>query len=223
MLAGLGLLALGASLGLSVDAIGDVPAGFRADLTLELTRQVQLLEGSSVVLDEEGSECMAGSQCVAELRSRTSSLDVLILRVIGGPIRLRIVAERTTPGERVFSTELELLRDQLDARAVASKLSVALGFESTTTAEPVALDEGPSSAQWWAVSLGAVGLASLGTGLGFAASSQAASDELSTVGLSNARLLELDERSDRDAVVANILFGVAATAVLSGVFAWAFE
>lgn len=220
----LGLLLLGATLALHVEEVGEVPPPLGAALVETLADLAAQRTGLTVVIDEERGECLAGQPCAAAVASRTSASEVVLVRLLGGPLRVRVVLEhvgRARRGEadvaRSWTPEARetlaaLVAEVLDAPAPEATLA-AVGPTTTPALEA-------PTVPWLAVGLVSAGVASAVGATLLGVVSQSTTDEL-RAGASD--VAGLGEAARGQALVSHVLWAVAAGAVAAGVTAWLAE
>lgn len=226
MLSALGLLALGATLAVHVEEVGDVPPAQAAQILAALSASIEDHAGFDVVIDEDRGGCLAGQPCAAAIRSRTSALDLVLVRLIGGPLRVRVAIEHLRAEAAVGRTgEADVPREGGD---VAERMrSLVIATLPRRAPEPLALDRPlpevapiERASPWLALSLVGVGVASAATGVVLGLGSQGALDDLRAGAGPADEVQGLTDRSRTQATVANVLFVVAAAALGGGVVAW---
>lgn len=218
----LALLAVGTTLALHVEEVGDVPPALAQQIVAQLAEQVEAHSGLAVVIDEDRSGCLAGQPCAAAIRSRTSALELLLVRLIGGPIRVRVAIEhRLADDVAGRSGEADVPREGGDVERVVRGLVEATLPARAIEAVPVSVAPQPDpDPPWIAITLLGVGAASAATGVIMGLGSQSAIDDLRAGAGPADEIARLDDRAGTQATVANVLFVVAAGALAAGVMAW---
>ncbi len=226
MIAALALLAVGTTLAIHVEEVGDVPPALAQQLVAELAGAAEAHAGVRVVIDEDRGGCLAGQPCAAAIRSRTSAIELLLVRLIGGPLRVRVAIEHH-PSEGVAgrTDQADLAREGGDvsavARALVSRTLPARAREPLAEAPSIAPPD--RGTPWLAITLLGVGAASAATGVALGVSSDSAVDALRGGAGPASEVLALDDRARTQATAANVLFVVAAGALTAGVMAWILE
>jgi len=219
----IGLLLIGATVALPVESVGAISPEARRAAVLELTQAIESESGHRVILDDDDASCGAGEPCVSAIRSRTSTFDVVLVQMVLGPLRLRVLAQRIGP------TAADERRSAADVKAGAplGETAAAIARElfpkgpakpADVVAAPPPIVE-PSRTPAWIAFGTAAALTGVGVALGV--SSHSAIDTLRQTGGGSASGIEdLAGQASGQAVVANILFLAAAGAMITGVGLW---
>jgi hypothetical protein len=221
----IGVLVIGATLAVHVEEVGDVPDGFGAVITQELVRAAESRAHVRAVVDEDRGSCLAGQACTAAIQSRTSAVAVLLVRLIGGPQRVRVVVDHL-PGPSIAPrhAESDLARAGGDVVGVVAGLIAATFDEARPELSPPlagpAEERGPP---WLALSLVGAGAASAAAGVAFGLSSRGALDALDGGAAPEDEIVRLSDRASAHGTVANVLFVVAAAGIAAGIAAWVGE
>lgn len=217
----LGLLLLGATLALHVEEVGEVPPPLGAALVETLADLAAQRTGLTVVIDDERGECLAGQPCAAAVASRTSASEVVLVRLLGGPLRVRVVLEhvgRARRGEAdVARSWTPEARDAL--AALVAEVLEAPAPEGTAAAGPPLIApalEAPA-VPWLAAGLVGAGVASAVGATIMGAMSQSTTDELRA---GSSEVVALGDEARSQALVSHVLWAVAAGALAAGVTAW---
>lgn len=218
-IAALGLLLAGASLGLHVDRVGELPEPEEKRLILELSRALEAHSGRVPVLDQRTGSCLE-AKCVAEIRSRTESLELALVTVIAGALQLHVVLERVAPDADAASqrAELDLPRMQADLqtplRALVARVFPARVVEPLVL-EPSSPPPEPERSLLAPVLVLSGGAAAAALGVFFGVSSQDSADRLGQP-VEPQDVRGLTARAGREALAANLLFVAAGGALAAG-------
>lgn len=207
-----------------------------SDLHEESTHQVmtsvaRALEAASaerVRLDDPSwSSCDARDRCLADIRARTASEDVVFVRVFSGPSLVHVVLERVARTGEVKLVEVDLPRgaaswDEPLGVAVRqlppSPLAVAEAADLSTD-RPRA-DAAASVGPWLVFGAGASAAVA---GAIFGVLANSARDELESSVRLDTDYDRLSGQLEDRALAANVLFAVAAGAAVTGVLWLVFE
>lgn len=216
----LGLLLAGATIGLHVDEVGEVPPELRRAVLEETARAIEERTGQRPILDEVSGGCLT-QNCVAEIRSRTQSVEVALLRLIAGPLSLRLSIERiaahaSSVGDK---SEADLPRKTEDLAAPIATL-VAKVFPPKAPEQQSLIGtrppEEPRNILAPVLLIGG-GAALAATGVVFGLGSRSKLDELAEKPLERGAFRDNVSGSSRDATLANVFFIAAATVLTAGV------
>ncbi len=211
--------------GLSDDDLEAVVTGVVASLDARTGRAVR----------DKGPACSGDRACIDAVRARTATRDVVTLRLIGVPTRVRVLASRN--GEAPHTVDVD--RAQEGWGAAWSGLAEALfpapppvapppvasvpppSIPPPQVAPPVIVTpppEGasPSVAPWI---IAGAGVAALAVGVGFGLSSRGARATAANEPASPRELDDLESRAQTHGVIANVAFGSAFVAGVAAV-AW---
>jgi len=211
-----GLLLAAARVGLDVERASEIDPAELVAIVDALGRAVEARAGLVAVARPLDAPPCAGEQCVAELREKMNADDIIRIELFGGLTRVRLIAKHFSPRRTApLEGQVDLSRgDRERWREPLIELSRTLFPEvrAQAGAPPPPLEH--SHIAPLAVLFGA-GLAA-GVGIGFGVASQSARNGLEP-GLASAQVEELEDRANRNARLANILFGAAAAGLLASV------
>ena len=234
----IGLLLVSSGLGVHLEDVVDLPLRDAAAVAESLARAVEPYAGLRARVDDPLSpRCVPPGRCVGDVAVRTAAEHLIFVRLIGGVTRIRVRAIRTDPsGRRLAEASVDLSRSAAAWPAPIDRLArllfpSPLGERSMTPGrdrlsvdpvagaakQAVAPEGGPSVSDvgpW--VSLG-LGVAAGATGAAFGASSAAARDRIETDNLVGSEYTDALGQMRDHGTAANILLGVAAGAVITGV------
>jgi hypothetical protein len=214
-------LILSATAGVHIDEVGELGPELRRALVAEVTAALEERSGLRAVVDEAKGSCVEAN-CIAAMRSRTASLELVLLKVIRGPLSLHVVADRVPEGAPVpgARAETDLDREPLHWREKIAILIATLyppkpaerGVLRVAEIEPARSIVPPLVLFTGSAIL-------LGVGLVFGAKSQATIDDLGARVHPPAELHDLSSRAGTEATIANLLFVLAGSAAIGGLFA----
>jgi hypothetical protein len=223
----LGLLALGAGVGLHLDQFAELSLEEASRVSLRLGEHLELRAGGQAVLDDPvWPECTRADRCLDDLRSRTQAKELVFLRVFGGPTKIRLIAERLEPNGKSTTAQRNLPRDREPWPEELASLALEL-YPTPLAREGEELVQAPigrsveadTGSYYPLIPIGAA-LVLAGVGVGFGLSSASASDRIMSVQLGNEEYESELTRSEDHRVVAFVLFGSALVAVITGVILW---
>ncbi|MBK6683772.1 MAG: hypothetical protein IPG45_04810 [Deltaproteobacteria bacterium] len=227
MVAGLTLLLLGAGVGLHLEQVAELSLEDATAVAIQLGQALEPRVGGPANLDDPlWPECGRGDRCADEVRQRTGAAELVYLRVLGGPTKIRVIAERLQPGQPHPPITRTLPRDQPSWAQELAELATALYPEVLPAPPPepalVALPPAPAPAanRWVPLVPIGVGVALAGVGVGFGLSSRSARDTLETTSLSDEEYQQGLSTMQTHGLVANLLLGTAVVAVAAGVVLW---
>lgn len=233
MLAGVGLILISATVGLSVQQVDEVPLAEAMQLSSEIAAAIEARTGREVVIDDPtwASSCTDRDACAAEVRGRTGAQSVVLLRVFGALTLLRVAADRAE-GNALDRIEVDLPREGKDRseplKALAEKLfpnakppPPRAADLAADPAPPLADTEKKGSILPWVI-VGAGAAAGLG-GIGFGLSSRAARNDSQSPTIDDPTFDTLADRAVSHGTAANILFGVGAAAIGVGLTLFVLE
>jgi hypothetical protein len=175
-------------------------------------------------LDELGGpRCERDAACLAAVRSRTGSGDVVLLQLIAAGTRVRLIAERAEPSGAVSQrVQADLRRNVRSLDGVAELLfpeapARAASLDPAASLTPASPQSIPGSVEhgpWIAGGVVGAGALAAGVALALRVSSNAARDRAALPGADFD-----DERalSDGHGLASNVLLGVAAAMITGGV------
>lgn len=219
-----------AGLGVHLEEVVDLPLRDAGEVADALAQAAELRAGVPARVDDPlAPPCFRrrSPRCVGDVAARTGADHLVFVRLIGGVTRIRILAERTDPGGRVVAEQtVNIARDGAGWARDLDRLAGALfprrvGVAAERQNGPelvVAPEERPSEASPvapWVV-LG-VGVASGAAGVAFGQSSASARDRIENQTLTGEAYGEQVSRMRDHGTAANVLFGISAGAILTGV------
>jgi hypothetical protein len=194
-------------------------------LALRDSLAAELRARRPVATTRDAIGCDTPDRCVAQLRAQTGAEEVVLLRIIGGPRRIRLVAERIRPAPlSPLSAEASLSRAPAEWNAALKEISEGI-FPVLTTAPLVEhLSSEPSAGSAIGARLAPWGLLLAGLALaggGLAVTLDRASAERA---IEARRETDAEFRSDLgrlsvDGALGPLLLSLSAAGLLTGV-AW---
>jgi hypothetical protein len=204
-----------------------------------LGEAIAAVAGTKPVLAKREA-CPSADRCTEAIRVDLGAKEVVHLRMIGVPSRIRVLAERAGTGsEPPRSAQADLTRDAASWRSSLDGLALVLfPNEKRASAKPeektpeiakveVApppppvvppeepVEEKPNLVPWIAIGGGAL---ALGVGTIFGIKSNNARTEGMTMEHSKPEIDDLQDELYNSALAANILFGLAAVGVATGTY-----
>ena len=232
----MGLLFFGASVALYVEEARGIGAADRAAL-LALAVSVLGAAGVEPVVDQ--GPCAEPARCVEGIRRRTGASDVVRLRILGVPTRIRVDARRVgASGYTVASGHADLSRDRARWQRALEGLALILfppnpvapaeappppPVSEAPPAVSIDLTAAPAPAEPGRIGLvaplvvGGAGLVVAAAGFAFGASSDAARRDVETMPHSPAETTSLLDRTHDHGLAATVLVSAGAVAVVTGV------
>lgn len=224
---GLTLLLLGAGVGLHLEQVAELSLEDATALAVELGQALEPRVGGAAVLDDPlWPDCGRRDRCAEEVRQRTSAEELVYLRVLGGPTKIRLIAERLQPGQAHPPLTRTLPRDRTGWASELAELATTL-YPEVLPAPPqdpglVAIPPAPAPQSNLLVPLVPIGvgvvLASVGVGFGL--SSRSTRETLETTSLPDAEYQEGLSKMRTHGLAANLLLSTAVVAVAAGVVLW---
>ncbi len=218
---GLAVLLVGATVALHVDEGRGLPAD---QLSALMESAVGVLGASGIEATLHRDRCVAKDRCDAEVRAATGASDVVRLRILAVPTRIRVHARRVgASGYTVASGHADLGRDPESWPRGLKGLALIL-FPPVEAPEAL-VATGPPPAQTglhWAVPASVTGAGAVlaAAGFGFGASSDAARFDVETMPHSAMETEALLGRAHDHGLAATVLVSVGAAAVVTGVVLW---
>lgn len=225
--AAVGLLLVGAGVGLHLEQVAELTLEDASALAFQLGQALEPRVGGAPVIDDPlWPECARPDRCVDEVRLRTRAQELVYLRVLGGPTKIRLIAERLEPGRSHPPITRNLTRERVTWAPELAALALAL--------YPVALARAPDESAVWTpppppppaetnlvplIPLG-VGVAAAAVGVGFGLSSRALRQDLENGAIPDAEYDREVEHMRAHGLVANLLFGTAAVAGATALILW---
>ena len=224
---GLTLLLLGAGVGLHFEQVAELSLEDASAVAIQLGQAPAPRVGGAAALDDPlWPECGRRDRCVEEVRQRTGASELVYLRVLGGPTKIRLIAERLQPGRAHPPLTRTLPRDQPSWAAELAELAAAL-YPEVLPPPPedpalVAIPPppAPESNAWVPLVPIGVGVAVAGVGVGFGLSSRSTRETLETTSLPEAEYQDGLSKMRTHGLVANVLLGTAVVAVATGLVLW---
>lgn len=233
----LGLLLVGAGLGLHLEESGELPIGRSVELLEAVAEVIRLETGVLPVIDSpDWSDCeMQDAACQALVRSRTRTDELILVRAFAGLTKIRVELLRLRDPEAAFSTRGDLPIEPEEWSTALVPLvrplfpdprdPVLLGARepNVVVSDPTGgtVKSGRSPGPWIVIGASAV---AAGFGIGFFASSQDARSELVSGRLfSSEEFDELNGRLETHSILSGLLLGTAVTGLVTGVAWWVFE
>lgn len=172
----------------------------------------------SAVDDPTWPDCGDDDRCAAQIRSRAQVDDVVFLQLDGSATLIRVTARRVDSDGKIKEERLDLPREVVSWKASLDELATRLFGKAARAPEPLVSASppppGPRIAPW--VLMGA-GAASLGVGIVFGVMRNSTESQARTEVLFPGGPLDPYEDQVRtQAIVADVLFGVAGASVLTG-------
>lgn len=227
MALGLTLLLLGAGVGLHLEQVAELSLEDASAVAIELVQALEPRVGGAAVLDDPlWPDCGRRDRCAEEVRQRTSASELVYLRVLGGPTKIRLIAERLQPGLSHPPQTRTLPRDQKSWASELGELATALYPEvlPAPAEEPalVALPPvaAPPSRAWVPLVPIGVGVVLAGVGVGFGLSSRSTRETLETTALPEEEYQAGLSKMRTHGLAANLLLGTAVIAAATGVVLW---
>ena len=184
--------------------------------------------GGRYVLDDPlWPECSGPGRCISEVQLRTKADEVVYVRLYAGPTRIRLIAERVT-GPKRLPVEDDLPRQGSPADARWDRMAVRLFPEPLSSSAPSlgpqlvpapASPDGRAFGPWPYVTAG-TGVVAVAVAGAFGVSSRSARSRIESEPLSNAAFERELSRMTDHGNVANVLFAVGGTLMVTGVVLW---
>lgn len=235
---GLALALISSSVAVRVEDTRSVSADDQASILQALSEAIEARSGRSAAVDR--GACKKKERCVGEVAQRTQAEDVVSLRMLGVPTRIRILAERegakAGAGDAAKkSAEIDLPRSRdgwgqalaalaeelFEAKplpAVVAETPPLNAAPQVTATQPIESTAGQSDTRalipWIAIGAGVVCLA---VGTGFGLSSRGARDEALAGPHDDSENRALEDRAIGHGLAADIMFGLSALGIGGGV------
>lgn len=224
----LATLLVGADPGFAVHVASSADVAPRTALAvadrLEARLQARLGRPGVVSLSEWG-DCPR--DCAGDVRRRTGAGTVVLLRLVGGVTRVRVVAERFEAGPRAITRSVVDLEadadDDWDVGLDAVAVDLWPDAPPPPDTHPALTSAGPAPAttRWAPWVTTAAGAAAVGVGVGFGVSSRDAGRTLESTVLDATTRDELEGRQRTHGLLANTLIVTGGVAVVGGLlWAW---
>jgi hypothetical protein len=222
-------LVLGAGgVGIHVGELTNVTNEEAAAVASKLKAGAESWTGAPRILVDDllWSECTRADQCLGDIRARMQCDTILLLKLQGGPTRIRVLAELHDARKTVERLSLDIPRAPSEMPAALAPLiseffpkravppaQIAMPL---TTPRPEASTNPAASTIWPYLAIGA-GLVAAGAGVVVGLGSRNVETRLDQESLTRAEIMELDNRAHQRALAADSLFGAAILGVAGGV------
>jgi hypothetical protein len=231
---GLALALISASVALRVEDARGVSADDQAAILAAFSEAIAARSGRDAAVDR--AACKKKDRCLAEVAQRVQAEDVVFLRMLGVPTRIRIIAEREAAkfsAKKTGEIDLPRTRDAWtpalaslaealfepkalpmvrETPPIEEKKEIALVAANPQTGQEDSLRR---YAPWIAIGAGAAAFA---VGSVFGLSSRGArADALEPIERDETEFRDLEDRAQGHGLAANILFGAAVVGVGTGV------
>jgi hypothetical protein len=219
------LLLLGATVGLHLERNVEFPLESALSLANAFGSAIEARSKKPPSLDDPvWSSCPERQRCLAEIAARTKSDDIVLMRMFGGPTRIKLIAERVRANEGrmdpVGKVDLVLERDATDWPEKLKNAALRLFPEGapsearvhTIPARLLAPDTppGPPRVYSWISAGGTAVLGGLALGFGLVAAQ--AKHQLDTQIVLEPEAGSVDSRRATFGVVSNVLIGATCAA-----------
>lgn len=202
-------------------------------ITAELGEAIEVRTSSTVSVERK-SPCGQDSGCIQRLLTEGGCTDVVFLRLIGVPTRIRLIADRFGGAETRAEVDLPRTRGAWtmvlggvakrlfpEAPPPPPQLAVAPPPPAVTRPPPPPPVEEESSYAPWL--LAGAGAAVLIAGTGFGISSRTARSAAADEPHTPAELADLEDRAVGHGIAANVMFGVGGAGLAAGLIWWLVE
>jgi len=171
----------------------------------------------SAVDDPTWPDCGDDDRCAAQIRSRAQVDDVVFIQLDGSATLIRVTARRVDSNGKIKEERLDLPREVASWTTALDDLATRLFGKTTRAPEPLVSPSppppSPRVAPWLLVGTGA---AALGVGIVFGVMRNNAETEARSEALSPGAIAPYEDRVQTNAIVADVLFGVAGASALTG-------
>jgi hypothetical protein len=221
------LLLLGATTALHLEEAAELPLESALEINEALRTAIAERIGARPALDDPTwTSCQRADRCLREIEARTGSDEVVYVRVYGGPLRIRLLAERISPSRAsVAKVEISMPREREKWAEPIAEAAKRLYPEPHATAPPLLVVPQPQPPAvttpvrvlpW--VTTG-VAIASGVAAVAFGQAAVGARDQIQREVLGSATYQPLADRMQLDATLSNVflaaaLAGVAGAALL---------
>lgn len=225
-------LLLSATVALSLEESAELPLETAVEAVDGLARAITARTGISVIVDDPTwSGCKREDRCLNDIASRTRVQEIVLVRVFGGALSHRLLAERFSGRAASRRAEVDLSSEHPEAWSEVLAGAAAALFPEVTaraegTARPEVVNAPPLGAKspppetawspWPFVALGAA-VALVAGGAVFGARGASARSRLESEVLPEAEHNVLLRRSARSQTAANVLFVGAGVSAAGGV------
>jgi hypothetical protein len=214
------LLPLIASVGIHIEQRVGVDPARTASIALSLARAIEAQSGVQVQVDAlDAGVCAKDQRCLDEVRARLGATELILLRVVGGITRIRLVGSRLGPRgvEPSINEATDLASDGADQRSRIGALVARLFPEPTRSSREIGAVLSPAAAArepWlWRGSAIAAAL-SAGVGSFLLIQSENEHHDLETQQLLDPQYFSTRDQMHRDRALGGAL--IAAAVVLAG-------
>ncbi|MFO0726518.1 MAG: hypothetical protein U1E65_22220 [Myxococcota bacterium] len=217
----LGLVLIGATVGVHVETLGALSPGETDELVQAILHQAGARTDARLVLDEERGGCTEIDKCITAVRSRTSSFELLMVRIVAGPRKIRVIVEHFLPeatsladrrGETELSREPKSWGEPLGALLDPIVLRAAPAEVRGPSVAPLP----PRPFPWLAAGSLAGGAALTGIGVGLALLSSGSASSLRSAQMDAPSTNAAIGQVGSTAVAADVLWIVGAGAIAFG-------
>jgi hypothetical protein len=219
-------LLFGAAIALNLEESAELPLETAVKIVDALARAIAGRTGAKPIVDDPTwSGCKREDRCLIDIAARTQANEVVLVRVFGGALSHRVIAERFRDRVMIARAELSVPERAEEWSAALDQIATVLfpmiskpASSSETLVPPVesARVEPKSLSPWPFVALGS-GAAMLIAGIAVGISSAHARDRLETEILAEPEYNALYRKSAREQHLANGLFAGAAAGAAIGV------
>jgi hypothetical protein len=210
-----------ASIAIHVDETRGIDEQTKEELVDHVARAVEARTGSPPRIDDSvwAEPCDASEACFTAVRGRTGSSNALVLEIVGGPTKIRVLAARS-PVERA---ECDVPRDRSAWTEAFDRLlsALSIGGPSPVAAEVIAREAATFGPWPWIA--GGAGVAAIAVAIGFGAASAASSRDLDRGPLRGETYTNATARAHDFALTSNLLSIGGAVLVAAGLILLVFE
>jgi hypothetical protein len=227
-------LLLGQTIALHIETISDTSQSVATPLTKALAATIEEQTGRPVRIDDlVASPCTSSDRCIPQIRARLRAEELVLVRIFGAITLTGLVLHRVSSAsfEPVQVAEFEVPQDRELWPPVLTRAVQALfpepGWRQSPRG-PAALIAQPedkkgtslSPAPWIALGLSAIAVA---VGTGFGVDSLSAQAQIRHQFLDAHAHDALAAQIRREAIAADLLFGLAAVAGIAGITLFIFD
>lgn len=218
----IGLLLVGAAIGLHADIVGELPKPQAQELIATIERAAAKRAQAPVILDDQEGGCDEIERCITAVRSRTSSFELLLLRLVAGPTKTRVIAEHYTaeatsvPDAR---SEVDVSRDPQSWAEAIERLVVATVPVRSAKDPAALLSVAPARAEpfpWAGTLTTGAGAALLAVGAGLAIGSAGSRSSASGTARAPEDTRALLSSAGTQAILADVALVVGAGVIAFG-------
>jgi hypothetical protein len=211
----LGLLLIGATVGVSVDEVRDVEPAVTDRIVETLARHISAHSGRAVVRDTMlWSSCTRDDRCIDAVRSRTKTDDIAFVQIFGGVRRVRVRVDHIEGNGRLRSARatLPLGEDFGPPLLEVVRRTFDPGVAPPPPPPPVVTAPPPERTTWPIWLAAGVTVAASGAAIGFGVSANSASSELNGRITRPAEYDALSDRAGTHGTISNVAWISAAVA-----------